>query len=128
MALGTLGTVVFEASSELIRTFSDLTQTTSSRWASHEVIGQKPKQEHLGPALRTMRLSMSLRVEHGVDPETETAALRASTEDGEVLSLVLGGVPRGQWVITDLREAPRHISAGGVARTIDLELSLEEYA
>jgi len=127
MALATLGDVVFEASSDLVRTFSGLTLSTSGRWEAHEIIGRKPRQEFVGPALRTMRFSMRLSADLGVVPETEAAALRQSVEDGEVLSFILGGQPRGDWVITELREAHRHISGAGVVRTIDLEVSLEEY-
>lgn len=127
MAIGTLGNVVFEVSSELVRTFSDMTETVSARWTAHEVIGQKPRQEYIGPALRTRRFAMTLRSDLGLDPVTESAALEASAEDGEVLALVIGGRPLGDWVITELRRNERHIAADGTIRTIDLQLSLEEY-
>lgn len=127
MPLATLGDIVFEASAELIRTFSDAVHKTSARWTAHEVIGAKPVQEYIGPGLRTLGILIRLDAGLGLVPETEAAALRAAVEDGEVLSLVLGGEPRGDWVATEMREAWRQVTASGVVRVIDVDLSLEEY-
>jgi phage protein U len=126
--IGSLGDVVFTASSELVRTFADLAHKTAGRWTAHEVIGQKPAQEFGGAALRTLSLSIRLDVDLGVDPETEAAALRTSVETGEVLALLLDGEPRGDWVCKELGETWRHVDANGRARVIDLSLALEEYA
>jgi len=128
MAFASLGPVVFETSSELIRTFSDVSHKTSARWTAHEVIARKPAQEFLGPALRTLRFAVRLDVSFGVDPDAEADILRDAAEDGEVLAFVLAGVPRGDWAILELRESWRHVTGAGVVRVIDLDLSLEEYA
>jgi hypothetical protein len=127
MAVGTLGSVVFEASSDLVRTFRDASHKTSARWQQHEVIGQKQKQEFGGPNLRTLSLAIRLDVNLGVDPEEEAKALRESVETGEVLAFMLGGEPRGDWIVKELDEAWRNVGADGQIGIIDLSLSLEEY-
>lgn len=125
--LATLGSVVFEASADLVRTFGDASHKTSARWETHEVIGRKPVQEFIGPALRTLGFSIRLDAGLGIDPESEAAALRDSVESGEVLSFVLGGRPVGDWVAKELSETWRHVTADGRVQVIVVELSLEEY-
>jgi phage protein U len=125
--LATLGSIVFEASSDLVRTFQDAAQKTSARWEAHEVIGRKPVQEFVGPALRTLSFSIRLDAGLGVDPDGEAATLRDSVESGEVLSFVLGGRPVGDWVVKEMGETWRNITADGRVQVIVVELSLEEY-
>lgn len=50
-ALGLLGVIPFVCSSSVVMTFKDLQVERSDRWATHEVIGQKPKLEYIGPQL-----------------------------------------------------------------------------
>ncbi len=126
--LATLGSVVFEASSDLIRTFQDAQHTTSARWSAHEIIQQKPKQEFGGPGLRTMTFAIRLDAALGVDPLAEAKVLRTATETGEVLPLMLAGEPEGDWIVKELAESWRHVSSAGLIRIIDLSISLEEYA
>jgi len=125
--LATLGSIVFEASSDLVRTFQDAAQKTSARWEAHEVIGRKPVQEFVGPALRTLSFSIRLDAGLGVDPDGEAATLRDSVESGDVLSFVLGGRPVGDWVIKEMGETWRNITADGRVQVILVELNLEEY-
>lgn len=125
--IGSLGDVVFIASTDLVRTFADAAHKTSARWATHEVIGQVPVQEFLGRGLRTLSLSIRLDISLGVDPETEADALRTAVESGEVMALLLDGQPRGDWVCKELGEAWRQVDGAGRAGVIDLTLTLEEY-
>ena len=126
--LATLGSIVFEASADLVRTFGDVAHKTSARWETHEVIGRKPVQEFGGPALRTLSFAVRLDAALGVDPEAEAAVLRDSVEQGEVLAFVLGGRPVGDWIIKEQSETWRHVTADGQVLLIHVELSLEEYA
>lgn len=127
MALGTLGDVVFEASSERVRTFSDASHTTTARWAVHEVITRAPVPEFGGRSLRKLTLGIRLDADLGVAPETEAAALRTACEAGDVLPLMLGGEPRGDWSLLEVAEVWRRVAPGGMIGAIDLTLSLQEY-
>ena len=126
--LATLGSIVFVASADLVRTFADAQHTTSGRWTAHEVIGQKPAQEFGGPELRKLSLSIRLDVALGVDPETEVEALRDAVETGEVLPFMLGGEPHGNWICKEAAESWRNIGQNGGIGVIAVDLSLEEYA
>ena len=49
MSIGSLGNVVFEVSSEKVKTLRDMQRQGSARFATHEIIGKKPLREFLGP-------------------------------------------------------------------------------
>lgn len=127
MALGTLGSVVFEASSERVRTFTEATHTTSARWDVHEIIGAAPVAEFGGRALRKLSLAIRLDRDFGVDPEAEAEEIRDACEAGTVLPLLLGGEPRGDWVLLEVAESWRRVAPDGSVGAIDLSLSLQEY-
>lgn len=50
-AVGLLGAVPFVCSSSVVMTFRNLQIERRMRWATHEVIGQKPVLELIGPDL-----------------------------------------------------------------------------
>lgn len=64
--IGSLGDIVFEVSSSKVVTFKDYKRTTKARFQSHDIIGQKPILEYLGPDGEeisfTMQFSISLDV------------------------------------------------------------------
>lgn len=49
MLVGFLNQTPFSVSASTIRTFNDYTRSGSGRWSKHDLIGQKPKLEFLGP-------------------------------------------------------------------------------
>ena len=57
--LGVFGTVPFICAFDKVFTFKDLARSRSVRWAKHDVIGQKPVLEWIGPELD--RISLRLR-------------------------------------------------------------------
>ena len=126
-ALGTLGDLVFEVSSNRVRTYDGATLNSSARWEEHDVIGSKPRLEFIGPGLRQMTLTVRLDAQHGTAPEAEAEALRQAVETGERRPLLIGGVPRGYWVVQEISESWRHIGPNGAAAVIELDLTLKEY-
>ena len=127
MALGTLGDVVFEASSERVRTFGDAQHTASARWSVHDVIAQAPVPEFAGRSLRKLTLAVRLDSALGVEPEAEAEDLRDACEAGTVLPLLLGDEPRGDWVLLEISEVWRRVAPDGTIGAIDLTLGLQEY-
>jgi len=127
VAVGTLGDVVFEASSERVRTFSEAQHTTAARWVVHEVITRAPVAEFGGRSLRKLTLGIRLDSDLGVVPDAEADALRTACEAGDVLPLMLGGEPRGDWTLLEVAEQWRRVAPGGTIGAIDLTLSLQEY-
>ena len=56
--IGTFGSLPFVCSADVVHTFKDLSRETSTRWARHEVIGQKPVLEWIGDD----RASVTLKI------------------------------------------------------------------
>ena len=89
MVIGSLGDVVFEVSSETVKSFDNYKRVNSSRWASHDIIGKKPVKEYLGPGLIEVGFSIKLSVFLGVSPEKELDALRGYCENGEIVKFII---------------------------------------
>lgn len=127
MAIGSFGETVFTASGNLVRTFSDLRQRNAARYAEHEIIGQKPKLEFLGPGLEEITFKIQLLRSLGVDPDREIKALQEMRDSGVAGLLVFGETKIGIFVLTEIsaEEGPR--SKDGAATWISADLTLREY-
>lgn len=127
--LGSFGEVVFEVSSERIRTFDNFTRKSADRWASHEIIGQKPKSEFLGPGLDQITFTMRFDVQHGTNPRTEMENLMIMSRAGQTAELTIGGKGLGvnQWKIVSLDQKWEVIDSQGNLLRSELDVTLEEY-
>lgn len=126
--LGSIGDVVFAASTELVRTIQDFTRSESARWSNHNVHLKKPVSEYLGPELGKVSFKIRLDVQYGVNPKKEADKLLAMCREGSNHLLVVG-VPLGvnRWKITSVKQDWNFIDNQGNAWIIDLALELEEY-
>lgn len=127
--IGTLGNVVFEVSSELIRTFDDYTRKSTARLAAHEIIGQKPVLEFLGPAIEEISITIKLSAFCGVSPEKEANELRRICETGEIVNFIINGTPvsTNKWLIESVEEAAKAYDSKGNILTAEVRLVLKEY-
>lgn len=127
--IGALGSVVFIASADTIRTLQDFTRSTAGRWATHEVIGQKPLLQFVGPGLDTVTFTMRFDVAHGLNPRKEMDALIELERNGEAVSLTLGGkgIGTGLWVITSQEQTYNVIDNKGNVLVGTASISLQEY-
>lgn len=92
MAIGNWGKKIkFETNANKVLTFSDFKLTAGGRWASHGIIGKKPKQEFLGPDLRTVTMKIRVDAQHGVKPFKTLKAIRDASEAGTLEYLYIGG-------------------------------------
>ena len=100
--------------------------------------------EYLGPDTEKISMKISLRRDHGVNPESVLNQLRQMRDTGEVFPLVLGskvignllksiwkdspfGTSTGLWVLKGVTEDVKHW-AGGNLYIVDATVTLEEYA
>lgn len=129
MLVGALGEVPFIVARGLVRTFSDYNREGSGRWAKHDLIGQKPVLEYLGEDLEKISFKMLLRADHGLNPENEVKKLRKMRDNGEVVVLILADKPVGNnsWIIESIGESVTFWDAFGNARSISVDISLQEY-
>ena len=129
MSIGSLGDVVFEASSEKVKTLRDRQRQGSARFATHEIIGKKPLREFLGPGLEKITFQIQLSASLGVDPASEMKTLRELRDKGEALEFVLGGSAVGEelWTIEDLSEDWSRINGQGTIIFANVSVTLQEY-
>ncbi|KGE20694.1 phage tail protein [Paenibacillus wynnii] len=127
--IGSLGTVVFVVSPEAIRTFQDFSRSSASRFAKHDIIGQKPKTQWLGPGLDTITFTMWFDARYGLNPRKELDKLSILERGGKAIPLVLGkkGLGTGLWIITGLGQAWTDIDNAGNVIRATVSVSLEEY-
>lgn len=128
--IGNLGKlIVFEVSSDKVLTFGKMTKKASGRWATHNIIGNKPKSEFLGPGQGNISLTVFLTVNHGVKPRSTIEKIEKAVESGTPFPFVLGGkqVGSNQWVIADMSETWDEIIMDGRLISANLTLTLAEY-
>lgn len=129
MPLGSLGDVVFEVSSREVITFDGLKRNTKSRYGNHEIIGQKPLLEYLGPDGEEISFSMKFSIGWGVDPTEQANKLRELCEKGEAMYLIIGNQTIGanQWVIESVSEAMTTVDNMGRVIVSEVDVRLKEY-
>ena len=125
--IGTYGDVVFEASSELVRTFDDFQRSGTAQYAEHARIGLKPLLEFVAPKLETVSFKMSFSVEMGVDPRLEIETLREMRDAGVAAWLILDGRPLALFVIESLSETWKRVDNHGGLLAAEVQISMKEY-
>lgn len=129
MAIGTLGPIVFQASSKKVQTFKDFSQSNSARIATHENLQNKPILEFIGPGLENIDLKLVWSVEGNINPATEVKKLEDVRDKGEVISFFLGGKPvgLGKFLIQDIQRNNARIDNQGNIFSIAFDIKLIEY-
>lgn len=127
--IGSLGDIVFEVSTDKVRTFDNLKRKGSGRWAVHDVVGKKPVREFIGQGAESISFSMQLSTALGVTPRDEIDKLRELRDKGTAVEFVLNGSSVGDnlWVVEDLSEDWRRLDNTGQLIYAELSVSLQEY-
>lgn len=125
--IGILGNVIFTASSYKVLTFSGMTKDVSVRTVEHEVIGQRPKTEFIGPDLSPVSFDMRLDSGLGVNPQREIDNLEYMCENGIICTLIIGSRVHGEFLITDLSESFDRFYRDGSLLKATVSVSLKEY-
>lgn len=127
--IGALGDIVFIATAETLRTFTDFKRSSASRWGKHEILAKKPKTQWVGPGLDTISFTMRFDVRYGINPRKELDKLVATEREGKALPLTIGGkgLGVGLWIITSLEQSWDTVDSRGNILTGTANISLEEY-
>ena len=127
--LGSLGDLTFQANSRHVETFTDFKRATKARYASHDVVGQKPVIEYIGPEGEEITFSMLLNVRAGVEPVSTAAKLQKMCDEGEANHLIIGGATIGNnmWVVTDVSESWKAVDNNGRVLVSQVDVTLKEY-
>ncbi|WMI72137.1 phage tail protein [Aminobacterium sp. MB27-C1] len=125
--IGSLGPVVFQVSTESVKTINDLERGCEARFSEHTVAQGKPLLEFLGPGLDSVSFSMRFDLSWGMNPRIEIETLRAVRDNGVAQLLIIGGIPLGLFVITGITESWKTINPAGVLTVATVAISLKEY-
>jgi len=127
--IGTFGTIVFYASSEALNTFNSFSRSEQGRWAKHEIVAQKPKQEFLGPDTGTVSFNMRFDVFYGMNPRQELDKLVTMVRDGSYYTLIIGGKGLGvnKWALKSVSENWTRVDNQGNVLVAEVSVQLEEY-
>ena len=85
------GDIKFSVTSDKVLTFRNFKRESTGRWASHSIIGKRPKTEFLGPDMDEITLEVILDAEYGVNPRSEMYKFRSALKSGEVSRPVWAG-------------------------------------
>ncbi|MDP5277137.1 phage tail protein [Chengkuizengella axinellae] len=127
--IGTFGDVVFEVSDQHVRTFQDFTRNTQARWAEHNIIGDYPKPEFIGPGRDSITFKMRFDVSHGMNPRDEMTKLLVMCKNGQAETLIIGELPMGafKWVIDSVSQVWKHTDNQGNVLVGTVDVTLKEY-
>jgi phage protein U len=124
--IGTFGDIVFKVSADTVRTFTQLTRSGNARYQQHDVIGQKPVLEFIGPDLDAITLPVKLDVSYGMNPQTEINAMREAMSTGARSAFIVGGKFLGDFVIESVSDTWETVSNRGNLIKANVSLSLKE--
>jgi len=114
-----------------IITFADFKKKVASRFHEHEVLGQKPKLEYLGPKLDEITFTMAFNVAWGASPEVMLPLLEDYVRECTVAPLIIGisGIALGnsQYVIKSLGEDHHFINMWGQVEGASVQVTMSEY-
>lgn len=125
-AIGLFGGVPFVSSGLVVHTFKGLSIKDAEKYASHEVIGQKPVLEWVGRSLREVELKIQLVKAVGAPVQTSIKKFKKMMEEGRAMPLIVGTDVIGKFVIESISQERLHHNNFGICLEAELTLSLKE--
>ena len=129
MAIGTLGPIVFNSSTDKVQTFEEYNHDKPSRIATHENLQNKPIVEFIGPGLDKIALKLTWSIEGNINPSKEIKKLEDKQEKGEVVLFFLNGKPvgKGKYLIENISRVQKRVDNKGNLLSITFTVDLIEY-
>jgi len=130
MLIGNWGPIVFQVSGILTFTFSELTQQSSGRWATHETINSAPLSEFLGPGQDEIQLKISITKMLSVNPKITYQLFRKLVREGKNFPLILRGAPLSDnfWYAENINSTSTRFQPGtGDILWTELSCTFKEY-
>lgn len=85
------GNIAFQVNSDKVFSFNKMKRSYSARWASHNIVGKRPKMEYQGPNMDEITIEVILDAELGVRPRLTMKKFRSAAKKGEVHYFYVGG-------------------------------------
>lgn len=128
MIVGSLGEIVFEVSEMRLYAPGQISISRDIKYEAHQVLGDFPRPEYIGPDLFATSLELVLRSDLGSDPLEDANRFHQLALDGEVLRLIIANVNIGQVTIRKISQVWQRLASDGDGlASIALSLELREY-
>ena len=127
--IGSLGEIVFEVSTDKIRTFKDFQIQRSAKYTEHSIHGRKGLLEFTGFSAATASLNIRLDAGLGINPKEELNTLQEILTKHEAVPFILDGEPQGDglWVLESIDETFEIIDNHGTFIIVEVSLKIKEY-
>lgn len=129
MTIGCLGDIVFEVSSETVRTLRNFKWGGSATYATHKRQGTDALTEFTGREPDTISFELILNKSFGAEPMSEIVKLWNYERNGAAVSLVLGDKAYGKyrWNVISHQTKTEHFDGRGNMISAAVDVSLQEY-
>lgn len=130
MKIASFADIAFEVSEKKALVFRNFERKRSGRWEDHDVIGEKPVPEFLGPGQDELTLEVVLRAELGINPAKELKKLEKIVEKGTAYFFMMGEKPisKNKFYLESYTETHEIIDNRGNSLGVVVTLNLREYA
>lgn len=120
--------IVFSVDDKKLFTPSTFERSGSARWASHEIIGSKPKSEFLGPGTDQIQMDITLDINLGIKPIKMIEKLKKAKDTGKVNTLMIGTHKIGnyKWFIESMSDKWETVYSKGQLAKAKVSLTLKE--
>ena len=127
--VGCLGDIIFEVSSDVIKTFKNMQWSGSARWSTHQRHLYHALTEFTGLDPDTMSFDITFSAYLGISPMVELAKIWTYEREGKPLPLVIGEKAYGKykWVITSHAVKMEHYDDNGDLLGATVSVKLLEY-
>ena len=129
MMIGCLGDIVFQVSEEITETIRDVEWSGSARYSTHQRHNMNALTEFTGIDPDTMKFTITLTREVGVDVAAEIAKIFKLERSGEAVRLVIGDKAYGKYrwnVVKHSAQITAHDKKGNPI-CAEVALELQEY-
>ena len=123
------GDMEFEVNGWKVMTFTEFSRKSSARWAEHEVIGEKPMSQFLGPELDVVTFTVPLNASYGLSPRHIMEMWLGYNREGLAFPLIIGDKPLGvdKWVVIDINQEWGTVLNDGKLYSGSIDVTLKEY-
>lgn len=127
--IGSYGDIVFEVSSERVKTFRDFQIQRSAKYSEHAIHGRKALLEFTGLSPASLSINIRLDAGLGLNPKEELNMLYEVLNNHITMPFILDGEPQGDnlWVLESIDEKREIIDTHGTLIAAEITLKLKEY-
>lgn len=122
--LGKLGDLKFEASQDVIRTFSQLSYKREKKIYAHEILGGTYALEDLGEKQQAIEFEVIVAIARGLNAEKELSKIQAMFQNGKKYALTVGKTFFGYYLIEKFSYEATQIDNKGSILAAKINLGL----